>query len=416
MTDLTRRQARQIIEQLGSSGQPPEFGVNHFSVGLDPYLDVILEEYIGDFIQDGGSAFKLVVGIYGGGKTHFLYSVRDIAWAETFAVSYVSLKSGGESPFDKLHLVYKSIINGLIPPVDDENTQIASTKGIENFLRYWYRRRLENYRNRGISMDDVAEAIREDIDNVAAADIFSISFRNAIVEALKAIQGNDENAFSEIAQWLKGELTSTTRELKGLGITQKINRESAFGMIRSLAQVVRALEYNGLVILLDEAEQIPSMGRRAKDQLLNNLREFIDECGTSNFAGIMVFYAVPDRGFLDGKTQVYEALRQRLATVFNQFNPTGVVVELEDAVNDEPIVFLTEVGSKVINVYNVAFKQKLNADELNPWLTELADSVHQERFGDEGYKRLFVRRLVSGLNIIHRKGEMPTPDELRDGQ
>ncbi len=62
-------------------------------------LDAIKEEYLATFIKDGGSSFKLVVGIYGGGKTHFLYCVRDAGWAQHFAVSYVSLKERRRVPF-----------------------------------------------------------------------------------------------------------------------------------------------------------------------------------------------------------------------------------------------------------------------------------------------------------------------------
>ena len=71
MTALDWQRARSIIQQLGSSGQPPEFGVQYFSVGLDDYLNVIDEEYLSTFISFGGSAFKLVVGMYGGGKNSF---------------------------------------------------------------------------------------------------------------------------------------------------------------------------------------------------------------------------------------------------------------------------------------------------------------------------------------------------------
>ena len=39
MTVLDARLARRIIDNLGSAGQPPEYGVQYFTVGLDPYLD-----------------------------------------------------------------------------------------------------------------------------------------------------------------------------------------------------------------------------------------------------------------------------------------------------------------------------------------------------------------------------------------
>jgi hypothetical protein len=117
MTTLAPSIARRIVQEVGSAGQPPLYGTQFFTVGLERYLDTIDEEYLASFIKDGGAAFKMVVGTFGGGKTHFLYSVRDLAWGHHFAVSYVSLRSSGECPFYQLDLVYKAIINGLQPPL-----------------------------------------------------------------------------------------------------------------------------------------------------------------------------------------------------------------------------------------------------------------------------------------------------------
>ena len=94
MTEIAPEAARRIIERVGGSGQPPEYGSHLFTVGLEPYLTVIEKEYLSGFVRQGGSAFKMVVGVYGGGKTHFLYCVRDLAWKHNFVVSYVDLRQG----------------------------------------------------------------------------------------------------------------------------------------------------------------------------------------------------------------------------------------------------------------------------------------------------------------------------------
>ena len=44
MIGLTRSTARQIIERVGSSGAPPEWGFQFFTAGLDLYLKVLEEE------------------------------------------------------------------------------------------------------------------------------------------------------------------------------------------------------------------------------------------------------------------------------------------------------------------------------------------------------------------------------------
>jgi hypothetical protein len=66
--DLDSGVARRIIETVGTHGVPPEYGFQYFTAGLDPYLSVIEKEYLASFIREGGSAFKMVVGAYGGGR------------------------------------------------------------------------------------------------------------------------------------------------------------------------------------------------------------------------------------------------------------------------------------------------------------------------------------------------------------
>src|SRR5256885_12190855 len=93
------RLARQIIETLGQSGTPVSKGVSFYNVGNDSLLKAIDPHYLGSYLADGGAVFKLVVGDYGSGKSHFLYCVRDRAWQRNFAVSKVDL-SPKESPYD----------------------------------------------------------------------------------------------------------------------------------------------------------------------------------------------------------------------------------------------------------------------------------------------------------------------------
>ena len=59
--------AKSIILKLGESGTPPDYGIRFFTVGLESYSKVLEEEYLAGIIKAGLSAFKLVIGSYGGG-------------------------------------------------------------------------------------------------------------------------------------------------------------------------------------------------------------------------------------------------------------------------------------------------------------------------------------------------------------
>ena len=183
-------------------------------------------------------------------------------------------------------------------------------------------------------------------------------------------------------------------------------------MIRSLNQWIRQIGYSGLVVLLDEAEKVSSLSTKNREQHVNNLREVIDECGHTTFKGVMIFYAVPDENFLEGRAQIYEALKQRVTTTFEGLNPTGVKIELEKIVA-EPIPFLCEVGNKLAKVYETAYNHKFLESATQQTIQTVAEYAYGQRYLDTGYKRLFVQRLISGLHFLRQKGIPPTSNDLR---
>lgn len=407
MNELGPDIARRIIDTVGANGIPPQYGFQFFTAGLEPYLSVINDEYLSSFIKQGGSAFKMVVGVYGGGKTHFLYCIRDLAWSHNFVVSYVSL-SPGESPFHRLELVYSAIVRGIVPPLSPEELLSGYEQGMVGFLRTWFSQRFQEYRNGGLVGDDLREALLNYVERIEGIE--SISFTRAVRAAFRTLLENREEDFINICQWLSGE--GYDRHTHGrYGILQRIDKSTAFTMLRSLSQWVRQIGYSGMIVLLDEAERVPSLSTRQREQYLSNLREMIDECGHTTFQGVMIFYAVPDENFLEGRAQVYEALRQRVATVFETLNPSGVKVELEKVVS-EPVPFLCEIGGKLAKVYETAYSHRLDESGCQQTVKAFAEAAYEQRFGDIGYKRLFVQMLVRGLHYLRQKGIPPSPDDL----
>ncbi|HXG41127.1 MAG TPA: BREX system ATP-binding domain-containing protein [Dehalococcoidia bacterium] len=397
METLTREVARSIIEFVGSSGTPPEYGFQFFTAGLDEYLDPIEAEYLSSFVKDGGSSFKMVVGSYGGGKTHFLFCVRERAWKHNFAVSYVRL-TPTETPFHKLESVYQSIVTNLTYPLTGEELLSGYERGIESFIKAWYAQVLNQFRRRGVTGDRLEEELNTYISSMPNCD--SISFTNAVKEAFRCLLDRRDSDFSRIAQWLKAE--GFDRRADGhlrFGILQRIDKGTAFPMIRSLVRWVREVGYSGLVVLFDEAEVVPSMSGKQKDLLLSNLRELIDECGHGTLDHSMFFYAVPDENFLQGRTQIYEALRQRVSTVFETINPVGVKIYLEK-LSSKPEEVLREIGSKLAEIFEIAYQIKFETGVLMQSIGNIADAAYAERFGDIGYKRLFVQAVIKGFQVL----------------
>ena len=228
MSELDAIDAKRVIELVGSSGVPPDYGFQFFTAGLDPYLKIIEGEYLATFIKQGGSTFKMIVGVYGGGKTHFLYCVRDLAWAHNFVVSYVSL-SPGESPFHKLELVYKSIVRGLIAPLSAQELLSGYEQGIMSFIRGWYSQQYQEYSNLGFTGEELRQELSNQISSLEG--ISSISFSNAVKAAFTALLNHRDEEFIQICQWLSGE-GYDVRVHKKIGILQRIDKTTAFVMLR----------------------------------------------------------------------------------------------------------------------------------------------------------------------------------------
>jgi len=403
--EIDRAYARKIIETVGGEGIPPQCGYEHFTAGLDPYLDVLDEEYLSTFIKDGGAVFKLVIGPYGGGKTHFLYSVRGLAWKHDFAVAYVPL-SPTESPFHSLDRVLAAIMRGLAAPLTTEEAVSGWEEGFPAFLKRWFAKRTGELRELQLSPEEAHAQVLADIE---AMQVESVSFRRAVRAAIAALIEHNDSAFDDLCQWLLVE-GHTPKLRKEHSVLQKIDQKSAPSVLRSLTQMVRQMGFSGLVLLFDEVERMSSMSSKQRDKHLSNLRELIDECGHTTFQGTMLLFAVPDKKFLEGRTQIYEALSQRVSTIFDELNTSGVCIELDRTI-PEPVPFLEQVGGKLAGIYQVAYGHEFDGATLEQAMPQIAEEAYEERFGDTGYKRLFVQRAIRGLHYLRKTGKIPPSNQ-----
>ncbi len=396
LEDLDPKLAKKIINAVGSAGQPPVYGYQYFSAGLDSYLTTLDEEYLSDFVKDGGSAFKLVVGAFGGGKTHFLYHVQNLAWKQGYMTSYIQL-SANATPFHKLEAVYSAIVDNLMydqPPLDSFGQY---KRGIGDIIHQWY-----NTESIKITSDPrpTLREVESYLKTIGQYD--SISFQNAVRLAFHALYSGDDGTFNILIQWLKGEATPS-KDLKDLHIVETINKTNAFKMIRCLISWIGQLGYSGLVILMDEAEQKVGLSTKDKATQLSNLRELIDACSTGIIEKTLVFYAVPDEKFLEGKTGVYDAVRDRLATVFFGYNnPTGTKIILDNLAGpgQNPIDILIDIGQKIAKIYEIAYKITITQTKKDEIVVQVANDSYDARFGEIGYMRLFVQSMVKELHKI----------------
>jgi hypothetical protein len=392
--DLDPRLAKAVIHKLGSFGTPPEFGIEYFSVGVEQYLRVIEDEYLKDILKLNLSSFKLITGNYGGGKTHFLYLVRNLGWRNNYVTSYVTL-SPTECPFDRLELVYKKIVLNLRTPMENNGVNRIQATGIDALLRTW------------VTSSEKGNVLAQ------MPNLESSSFSNALKAAIVNLLSDDEEGFQEVVQWLKGE--DVPRELRlRYRISERIDRSNAFRMLRSLVQFISSIDYSGLLLLFDEAERGMSISSaRDKRRALDNLRQLVDECGNSRLPGAMFFYAIPDENLLlEGSGGVYEALKQRLRSSFTRINPMGVKINLEDiGMNAED--FLSELGTKLAEIFDTAYDCTLDETILETSLKNMIDAALEFQALDVSYRRIFVIGIIEAFHRLKEHGVAVSKEDAR---
>ncbi len=408
--ELSSRVARHIVQRLGEGGQPPEYGVRHINVGNETYLRVLEHEYFEHQLKSGAS-FKLVQGYFGGGKTHFLYCVRELAWDRGFATAVVEL-SPAECPYDDSFKVYRAVARRISrKPVDP---LAGPNYGLPDLLRNLVDDKIERLLDDPDSGVDDDEQARESVDQwlsrtVARTSCESHSYRSAVVNFCKHyLQGNFE-AEQKIEAWLLGE-PIPKREVRDFGIYEQLDKSNGFTMLRCLTQMVVGLGLPGTVLLFDEVDRNLSVSAQRSQVIGDNLRQVIDLCGRHQLPNTLFMYAVPPE-FLRNIVPDYPALYQRLRSPVSLSvkSPQAVLIDLEE-LDLEPVELLTEIGKRILEVFEVARDCEFDRDPQHANARSLASACVNSYF-EVNHRRLFVKTWVDFLYHQLVDGEMRLDEE-----
>jgi hypothetical protein len=398
---LTQQEAQHIVRKLGESGIPPARGLEAYSVGIDSLLATLENEYLRGYLPDGGSSFKLVVGEYGSGKSHFLYRLRDKAWDNGYVVSRTEL-SPKECPYDNQLKVYQAVVSNLI--FHDPAPNIEDTRGIEAFLENHFYNALKT-----LGIDSPTTSLGLDLraklwlDTILRFKVESPSYRHAVYFYLQAVAEEDEANKRVISAWLRGE-TIALKDVRQFSITERMDRSIAFKMLRSLSQLIHELGYAGLVLLFDEGDRMVSIGSsRTEKVACDNLREVIDRCAGESLPATLFVYAVPPY-FVTNIAPQYEALSQRISSKvkFSRKNPFSVQISLDqlDYPGEE---LLRMIGEKLLLIFELAYDMKFDRELQARNIEQLAEACAS--LLSTSHRRHFVKSLMDILTEQRVEGE-----------
>lgn len=218
-------------------GSPPQDNVTKLTVGQQNAFSIFQREL--QRARDGACSFTLINGNYGMGKTHCLYFLREIALAKNYLVSFLTL-SQRECPLYDLGIVYSQIVHRI------EGKKALGNISLQDILELW----VESVRQKGQHSQEAA---------ICQIKSLHPDFQKVLAEYLS---GETEL----VERWLMGD-DSTKHTACRLKVELRPTNEQALEMMKQLGKLVCAIGFEGLVVLLDEAEAIPSYDGSSKQTL-----------------------------------------------------------------------------------------------------------------------------------------------------
>jgi hypothetical protein len=246
-----RRSAKATINCL-RQGSPPQEDVAKITVGMEGVRPLLANRL--QIAKSGGSAFTLVNGVYGSGKSHCLCLLREMAFHQGCLVSFVTL-SPRECPLCDLGAVYARIAQSI------EGRSRIELRSLQDVIESWAvrMRTCKGY------LEQVRHAIRT----------LHADFRIVLSEYFSGSSDRAEMA----GRWLIGD-DSTKQTAKALNVQLRATDEFALIMLNELGKLGRAIGFGALVVLLDEAEAIPSYrGSSRQAHCYENLGRVIEKSG-----------------------------------------------------------------------------------------------------------------------------------------
>lgn len=401
---LERRDVEHIFERL-RSGVVPERGLDTFAVGIERQRAEL--HRLLDLAQQGEGLFKFLRGGYGCGKTFMgRLAVLD-AQARGFATSFVAV-SDNDLHFHKFDELYRKVVQGLA-------TSSCPKGALGDLIDRWIARVEDALIGGGA--DESASAFDQQVQDRIGEEIASMTGGRApedLARALRTVfrlkQVGEVAEAGALISWLSGSGNVSAAAKKAASVKGDIAGADAMQYLHGILEIVKAAGYQGLLIVIDEAETILRMRRDVRGRSLNGIRQICDDA--AGFNGLLwVFTGTPD--FFDTRRGVagLQPLHDRIRFITHEGGRASLrqpQMELRPFDSER----LQEVALKLREIYPASDRAALEERVPAEYIRRLVDEVTSGFGGDVGVvPRQFLRQLVDVLDLV---GEDPAFDPMRE--
>lgn len=400
------RERAAIIQSL-RAGVTPRVGLEHIQVGRVKEIKALIEDL--DRICDGGSAFRLIIGDFGAGKSFFLQLVRYVALEKGLVVLNADLSPDRRlfATSGQARALYQELTRNLSTRAHPEGNAMIPL--VEKFITEQRR---------------TADQTGQDVEAVIKARLASLSelvggydFAQVIAAYWTGYNTGNEELKAAAVRFLRGEYATKTEARRDLNVRTIVDDSTVYDYLKLLSRFVCQAGYKGLLVNLDEMVNLYKLhSQRSRSANYEQILRILNDClqGSAEHIG---FLMGGTRDFLKDQRKglySYEALRSRLAE--NTFAEVARVVDYKSPVLTLDNLTPEELYVLLMNIRNVfaaydESKYLVPDQALTAFLNHCSQNIGEAYFRTP---RNTIRAFVDLLSVLEQNPELKWESLLGD--
>lgn len=316
MSAQIRLRDRDAVIQSLRAGVVPRSGQHLIQVGRAREIETLVADIAR--IADGGSAFRVVIGEYGAGKTFFLNLVRAVALEKKLVVATADLNpdrrlhaSGGQA-----RSLYAELMRNLSTRTKPDGGALAGI--VEKFIA-------TAKTDAKASSQSTEAVLRQKLDQLTEL-VNGYDFADVIAAYCRGYEEGNEKLKSDAIRWLRGEFATKTDARQALGVRSIVDDSEVYDQLKLMARFVRLAGFAGLLVSLDELVNLYKLANtQARNSNYEQILRILNDSLQGTAVGLGFVLGGTPEFLLDTRRGLYSypALQSRLAQ--NTFASDGLV-------------------------------------------------------------------------------------------
>ncbi|WP_122845604.1 ATP-binding protein [Pseudomonas viridiflava] len=315
MSTIRARDRDAVIQSL-RAGVFPRVGQHLIQVGRVGELDALIKDI--NRLAEGGSAFRIVIGEYGAGKTFFLNLVRGIAMERKLVTLHADL-----NPDRRLHASGGQARSLYAELAKNMSTRTKPDGGaLQGIVEKFISQAKTEAKSKGIESEAVIRQYLAELTEM----VNGYDFAEVIAAYCRGFEDGNEQLKADAIRWLRGEFTTKTDARAALGVRTCIDDASIYDQLKLLSRFVRLAGFGGLMVCLDELVNLYKLANtQARNANYEQILRILNDSLQGSTDGLGFVLGGTPEFLMDTRRGLYSypALQSRLAE--NTFAKAGYV-------------------------------------------------------------------------------------------